>query len=165
MGLGHDLLGIGAEPKDLTVLQVSLRGVVVFVTALIMVRISAKRFLGRKTAFDIILMLVLGSTLARAINGSGPLLGSVVVGFVLVLLHRLIAVMAVRYRWFGRIVKGTDTIIIANGRLQEDALRKNHLSHDDVMEDLRLESVTTESKVQEARLERSGDISIITKDS
>ncbi len=165
MGLGHDLLGIGVEPKDLTVLQVSVRGIIVFVAALIMVRISAKRFLGRKTAFDIILILVLGSTLARAINGSGPLLGSLVVGFVLVLLHRLIALLAVRYRWFGRIVKGTDTVIIADGRIQEDALRKNHLSHDDIMEDLRMESVTSSSKVQEARLERSGDVSVITKDS
>jgi uncharacterized membrane protein YcaP (DUF421 family) len=164
MGLGHDLLGIGAEPKDLSALQVSARGLVVFVAALIMVRISAKRFLGRKTAFDIILLLVLGSTLARAINGSGPFLGSLVVGFVLILLHRLIALLAVRYRWFGRLVKGTDSLIITDGQIQEDVLRKHHLSHDDLMEDLRLDSVTSPSKVKEARLERSGDISIIKKD-
>jgi hypothetical protein len=36
------LLGLGTEPKELTFLQVSIRGLIIFVTTLIMVRLSSK---------------------------------------------------------------------------------------------------------------------------
>src|SRR5262245_65171190 len=64
------LLGIGVEPKQLTFLQVSVRGVIVFIAALIMVRLSSKRSLAEKTAFDAVLVVIIGSMLARVINGS-----------------------------------------------------------------------------------------------
>ena len=66
----HTLLGIGTEPKDLTFLQVSIRGVIVFIATLIMVRLSSKRSLAEKTAFDAVLIVIIASVLARAINGS-----------------------------------------------------------------------------------------------
>jgi uncharacterized membrane protein YcaP (DUF421 family) len=56
------------------VLQVSLRALIMFIAALIIVRLGSKRFLARKTAFDFILAFMLGSMLSRAINGSAELL-------------------------------------------------------------------------------------------
>jgi hypothetical protein len=64
------LLGLGVEPKQLTFLQVSVRGVIVFIAALIMVRLSSKRSIAEKTAFDAVLVVIIGSMLARVINGS-----------------------------------------------------------------------------------------------
>jgi hypothetical protein len=61
------LLGIGAEARDLNSLQVSLRAIVVFLSAIAMVRLGDKRFLSRKTAFDAVVGFVLASTLARAV--------------------------------------------------------------------------------------------------
>jgi len=165
MNLAHDLLGVGVDAESFSVLQVCLRGLLIFLCALIMVRIGAKRFLGRKTAFDIILMFVLGSMLARPINGSAPLLGSIAVGFLLVLLHRLIAALAVRFHGFGRLVKGTDAVIISDGQIQTDVLHRHHLSQGDLMEDLRLHSVANFADVKEARLERSGELSVVAKHS
>lgn len=68
--LVHTLLGIGTEPKDLTFLQVSIRGVIVFIATLIMMRLGSKRSLAEKTAFDAVFVVIIGSILARAINGS-----------------------------------------------------------------------------------------------
>ena len=42
------LLGLGTEPKDLTFAQISLRGVVVFLATLVMMRFSSKRSLAEK---------------------------------------------------------------------------------------------------------------------
>lgn len=64
------LLGLGVEPKDLTFVQVSLRGIIVFLATLIMIRLGHKRSLSRKTAFDAVLIVILASVLSRAINGS-----------------------------------------------------------------------------------------------
>src|SRR5213592_834118 len=97
----HTLFGIGTEPKELTFLQVSVRGVIVFIATLVMVRLSSKRSLAEKTAFDAVLVVIIGSMLSRAINGSAaffPTLGS---GFVLVLLHRLFGITAYYSHAFG----------------------------------------------------------------
>jgi hypothetical protein len=64
----HTLLGIGIEPKELTFLQVSVRGVIVFIATLIMVRLGSKRSLAEKTAFDAVLVVIIGSMLARVIK-------------------------------------------------------------------------------------------------
>ena len=64
----HTLLGIGTQPGELTFLQVSLRGVIVFIAALIVIRMGSKRSLAEKTAFDAVFLVIIGSMLSRAIN-------------------------------------------------------------------------------------------------
>ena len=55
------ILGLSTEPRDLTFQQVSVRGVVVFIATLIMVRLGSKRSLAEKTAFDAVLIVIIGS--------------------------------------------------------------------------------------------------------
>ena len=73
-------LGLGAEPQTLTFVQISLRGIIVFIFTLVMVRISARRSLARRTVFDSVFLVILASVLARAINGSADLLPTVAAG-------------------------------------------------------------------------------------
>ena len=79
------LLGLGVEPRDLTFVQISLRGIIVFLATLMMVRFGTKRSLARKTPFDAILLVILAAVLSRAINGSAPFLATIGGGLVLVL--------------------------------------------------------------------------------
>jgi uncharacterized membrane protein YcaP (DUF421 family) len=157
------VLGLGVEPKDLNTFQVALRAIIIFVLAIAIVRCADKRFLSRKTAFDIVLGLILASVLARAINGSGPFFATIVASFVLVLAHRLLADLSSRWHWFGKLIKGNDDLIIAHGQVDEEALKKHNFSKRDLMEYLRLEGVEKVEDVETARLERSGDISVIRK--
>src|SRR4051794_38118494 len=106
-----DLLGLNLEPKDLTLLQISLRAVIVFVVSLAMVRLANKRFLARLSAFDAILGFILASVLARAVNGSAAFFPTLGGGFVLVGVHRIMAVLAFRWEWFGALVKGTSDVL------------------------------------------------------
>ena len=94
------LLGLGVEPKDLTFVQVSLRGIIVFLATLTMVRFGHKRSLSRKTSFDAVLLVILASVLSRAINGSAAFFATLGGGVVLVLLHRLFAYLAYHSHWF-----------------------------------------------------------------
>src|SRR5437870_509690 len=131
-----DHLGFGTDPKNLTFLQIAVRGIIVFVITLVMVRLGDKRFLSKKTVFDAILGLILASMLARAVNGSAafwPTLGG---GFVLVGLHRLIAFSSRRWHKFGILVKGTSDLVIRDGQVIEAGMRRNDLSEHDLQEDL-----------------------------
>src|SRR5256885_16609185 len=120
------LLGLGMETKDLTFLQVSLRGVIVFVATLVMVRFSSKRSLAEKTAFDAVLIIIVASVLARAINGSAPFLPTLGAGFVLVLLHRMLGAAAYHSHRLGRLIKGEPEVIVQDGKLERDNMRRNH---------------------------------------
>jgi uncharacterized membrane protein YcaP (DUF421 family) len=156
------LLGLGLEPKELTFLQVLLRGVIVFIATLVMVRLSSKRSLAEKTAFDAALIVIVASVLARAINGSAPFFPTLGIGFVLVLLHRLLGVAAYYSHGFGILIKGKPVVLVQNGRLQRKNMCLNQISEHDLEEDMRLDASTEDlSKIKTARVERSGDISFI----
>jgi uncharacterized membrane protein YcaP (DUF421 family) len=158
------LLGLGYEAKDLTFVQISLRAVIVFLATLVMVRLGHKRSLARKSAFDVVLIIILASFLARAINGTSPLFSTIGAGFVVVLLNRLLALIAYHSHSFGILIKGRPEIIVENGNLILPIMNRNHISKHDLEEDMHLRAHTDDlSKVRLARVERSGDISFIKK--
>src|SRR6266404_5228685 len=158
------VLGLGVEPKDLTFLQISLRGIIVLFATLVMVRLGHKRSLSRKTAFDAVLLVILASVLSRAINGSAAFFATLGGGLVLVLLHRLLAFIAFHSHWFGCLIKGRSELIVEDGDFVLRTMHRNHISTHDVEEDMRLSLHDDDvSRVKKARVERSGDISFIRK--
>jgi len=157
-------LGLGVQPKDLTFVQISVRGIIVFLATLIMVRLGHKRPLAQKTPFDAILLVILASVLARAINGSSAFFATLGGGVVLVLVHRLFAYLAFYSHGFGVLVKCEPDTIVRDGECDFEMMRRNHVSIHDLEEDMRLSAHTDDlSKIRVARVERSGDISFIKK--
>src|ERR1700736_2658385 len=159
------LLGLGAEPKDLTFTQIALRGVIVFVVTLVMVRVGHKRSLSRKNAFDAVLLVILAAVLSRAINGNAAFFATLGGGIVLVLLHRLLALVACHSHAFGILIKGCPDLIVEDGEFIWKQMVRNHVSTHDIEEDLRLSLHSEDiSRVKRARVERSGDVSFIPKE-
>jgi uncharacterized membrane protein YcaP (DUF421 family) len=156
-------LGDGEPAQHLTLLQVALRSVIIFLSALIIVRLANKRFFAKKTAFDLILSLILASMMARAINGAERIIPTIVAGFILAFLHRSLGALAYRWPKFGDLVKGTTQTLIVDGEIDSDVLRRHNFAKDDLNEELRLNGIESSSEVKLARLERSGDVSVIKK--
>jgi uncharacterized membrane protein YcaP (DUF421 family) len=151
------------KAEELTAAQVCMRAAVVYLVLIGYVRFGKKRFLGQATAFDAILVIVIGSIASRAISGTAPFGASLAGTFVLVLVHWVISYFTEDSAILGSILKGRDTILVKNGRVNRKALRGEHMSPDDLAEDLRQEGVREPSEVEEARLERSGKLSVIKK--
>src|SRR5438067_10736498 len=121
------LLGLGAEPKALTFTQISLRGVIVMIFTLIIVRLGDKRSLSKKSAFDAALLIILASVLSRAINGSAAFFATLGGSAVLVALHRALAYLSVNSTWLRSLIKGVPNLLIRDGAYQHNAMRKNHI--------------------------------------
>ena len=156
------LLGLELQPKDLTILQVCLRGIIVLLVSLVMLRRADKRFLGKMLAFDVLLGFVLASMLARAINCSAPFIPSLVGGFFLVFVHRIFATLAFHFDWFGRLVTGDAEVLVENGRRRHDALRKNKITEKDLLEEMRINGqMSSIEAVGIATIERNGQISVV----
>ena len=156
-------LGEGADASSLTCMQVVARAAIIFFASLVIVRIADKRFFAKKTAFDVILGFILASMLARAINGSERLVPTIAAGVVLALLHQLLGWLACRSRTLGGWIKGHSQTLIEDGEVDRTRLRKHHIADDDLVEDLRLKGVERPEEVKLARLERSGEVSVIKR--
>jgi uncharacterized membrane protein YcaP (DUF421 family) len=159
------LLGPDGQPKEMTLLQICTRGLLIFMVGLALVRIGDRRSLAEKTGFDAVFIVLLGSVLSRAINGSAPFLTTIGAAIVLMIIHRIFAFVAYRSHAFGKVIKGTDVTLVRNGQIDWQAMKNSLVSRHDLEEDLRLDAKTEDfSKIKVARLERSGDISFIKKD-
>jgi uncharacterized membrane protein YcaP (DUF421 family) len=159
-----DALGLGREATALTFTQISLRGMVVFVATLIIVRCGDRRFLSQKTAFDAVLGFILASMLARAVNGTAALLPTLGGGFVLVIMHRILAYWSRRSHAFGLLIKGRSDVVVRDGKLDEGVASRNRLSEHDLLEDIRLNGNVGElGEIGLAVFERNGQISVVPR--
>jgi uncharacterized membrane protein YcaP (DUF421 family) len=158
----EQVLGLGAD--ELNWYQVSTRALVIYIAALFMVRVGEKRFLGKNTAFDVILGIILGSVVSRAINASASFFVTILAGFILVGVHWLFSYIAFRSDRFGTLIKGSKRQLVQDGEIQWEEMDKSNFSKDDLMSQIRSEA-NQESldSIHKAYLERSGNISIIRK--
>ncbi|MEY2479665.1 MAG: hypothetical protein QOI04_592 [Verrucomicrobiota bacterium] len=158
-------LGPDGQAKELTLLQICLRGCIIFIAGLIMIRVGDRRSLAEKTAFDALFIVLLGSMLSRAINGTAPFFTTIGAGFILMLIHRGFAMLAYQFHWFGKLIKGRQVVIVRDGQIDWKAMGHCLVSRHDLEEDLRLDAKTEDiNKISVARIERSGDISFIKKE-
>jgi uncharacterized membrane protein YcaP (DUF421 family) len=159
------LLGQDGKVTDLTLLQISLRGFIIFIIALALVRIGDRRSLAEKNAFDAIFIVLIGSMLSRAINGAAPFFTTIAAGIALMIIHRAFAFGACKSHWFGKLIKGQPVTLVRNGQVDWRQMKRSLVSKHDFEEDLRLDAKTEDvSTIQLARLERSGDISFIKRE-
>lgn len=98
---------------------------------------GAKRFLGKNTAFDVILDIIFGSVVSRAINSDASFWGTIAAGGVLVGLHWLFGYIAFKSDDFGNFVKRNRRILVKDGEILWDAMEKSSISKKDLMRAIR----------------------------
>jgi uncharacterized membrane protein YcaP (DUF421 family) len=162
----QSIIGPDGQPKELTLVQLCARAFIIFIVGLAMVRVGDRRSLSEKTGFDTLFLILIGAVLARAINGSAAFLTTVGCAFFLMIVHRIFAFVAYRSHAFGKLIKGQEVRLVTNGQVDWKAMKKHLVSKHDLEEDLRLSAAIEDlDKIKAARLERSGDVSFIKKDS
>jgi len=144
--------------------QMVLRAALVFAFAVTLARLGSTRFMARNSAFDLILAIMLGSVLSRAITGQSPIFPTLAAGAVLVGMHAAFAWLASRWDRFGYLIKGHARLLAEDGKLIPGALKRNNVGENDFKEALRIHGISTSvSEVKAAYLERNGEISILVK--
>jgi uncharacterized membrane protein YcaP (DUF421 family) len=158
------LLGLHLDATELAFGQMAARGFIVFCFAIVLVRIGARRLLAHGAGFDIMVAIVLGSVLSRAINGQAAFFPTLGVSVLLVALHHLLATLAFHSHWVSQQVKGRTRILVRDGQIDRGEMGRSKITDDDLDENLRLHgNVRRISEVAEARLERNGEVSVVKK--
>ncbi len=161
MELIENILGIDVE--KLQNYQMVDRAIVIFFVAILLVRVSGIRTLGKQNAFDNLTSLMLGAIMGRAVVAAEqPFFGSILATLVIMLLHRLISWITFRSKKSGLIFKGTDILLVKDGQKFQKNLQKTNITDEDILEALRKDlNVSSLDKVKQVTLERSGEISFV----
>ncbi len=155
----NELFGQG---NNLNALQMSLRAIVIFFIALMLIRFTGMRLFGIKSAFDICVTIIFGAVLARAIVGASPFMPTIFSSLALVILHKIIAAISVNNPKVSHFFKGTPYSLYKDGKLNDKNLKKCLISFGDIMEEVRLNlHQNTLDNIDEIFMERTGKISLI----
>lgn len=150
------------EARDLTTLQMAARAFVLFFVMLAYLHVAGMRTFGKKSTFDTIIVITLGALMSRVVVGVSEAVPTVVAGGVLVVLHRIVAVLTATYPAVERLVKGTSTVLYRGGVLDLEAMRRVGISRADLEEAVRAKANRLRlTDVLEIHLESSGDLSVV----
>lgn len=158
------LIGGGEEYSQLTALQVVSRTVIIYLIALVIIRVGKRRFMGNYSSFDILLGFILGSIMARGITGGMTFPDMVLVVVVLMALHWVLATVSFYWQGFSEVVENEPRKLVIDGEIQEDAMQASKIGKNDLHQAMREKGkVESEKEVKSAYLENDGTITIIPK--
>jgi uncharacterized membrane protein YcaP (DUF421 family) len=141
--------------------QECARVVLIFAYGLLIVRLIGRRLFGKWAALDIIVSVIIGSNLSRALTGGAPLFGTLAATTVLLGLHWILAQGAARFRIVSRVVEGAPLRLAAAGESDRRVQRRWAISEADIHEALRNAGLEQISAAREVILEPSGKISVL----
>jgi uncharacterized membrane protein YcaP (DUF421 family) len=148
----------------LDILHMCIRAFLMFFITLALIRIGGMRIFGLKTAFDSILVIMLGAVLGRGVVGASPFFSTVAAGLVMVLVHRILSQLSRKYKSVGKIVKGEHHTLYENEQFDEQKMKQHGISEDDIKEAIRSKLNTHNiGEVKEVIIEKNGEMSVIKK--
>ena len=141
-----------------------LAGLIAYVILVIQLRISGKRTLSKMNAFDFIVTVALGSTLATILLSKDVALAEGAVAFgTLILMQFVITWLTVRFKSINKLVKAQPVLLFYEGSYLQDAMQKARINQDEILAALRSKGIASFDEVGAVVLETEGTLSVIKK--
>ena len=145
---------------------VAIRTAVIYAVLVAAMRVMGKRQLSDLTPSELVVTLLIADMAAIAMEDTGSSLFSGLIPIaVLVSLELLLSGAMLKFPFIERLMGGRAVVIINNGQLDQQAMRRLRLSIDDVLAALRQQGVFNPAQVQYAMVETGGQISLSLKPS
>lgn len=142
-----------------------LRTVGIYLAALLIVRLMGKRALGTLSLFDFVIMVGIGDIIVMVgVEGSVPIGRGIGVLIILGGLELLFSLLTFKSPLAMRVLEGSPTLLVQDGKPIISNLRREHVSIADLKQELRKQGVARLSDVDKALLEACGKFSVILKD-
>lgn len=147
-------------------MEAIIRALAVYVFLFLVFRIAGKRSLAEITTFEFVLLLVIGEATQQAIIGNDF---SVTNAYLLILTLVSISIgtslLEVRSKRFQQWTEGMPTLLIQNGKMQNDVMKRARVDEEDILQAAReLRGLERMDQIKHAVLEKSGGISIVPKE-
>lgn len=143
-------------------LRVLVVGVLAYISLIVLLRVSGKRTLSKLNAFDFVVTVSLGSTLATVLLSKDvPLLEGVLALAVLIFSQFAITKLSVRSPRFARLVKSSPRLLVYRGELIRDAMREERVTEEDVHAAIRAHGYGSLEEVEALVLETDSSLNVV----
>lgn len=144
-------------------METVIRGAVVFIVLLVIIRLSGRRTLAQMTAFDLVLVLIVAETTQQALLGDDfSIANAVILIITLFTLDILMSYLKEHSSRAEKLLDGVPTVLISLGKPDARALKRARVDIEDVLESARSKhGVERLDQIKFAVLEVGGDISIV----
>jgi uncharacterized membrane protein YcaP (DUF421 family) len=147
-----------------TLVRTAVVGVLAYAALVLFLRVSGKRTLAKMNAFDLVVTVSLGSTLATiALSADVALAQGVLALALLITLQFVITWSSVRWRWIRRVIAGEPSLLLFRGQFLHGALLRTRLTEDEVRAAVRGQGLADIDDVEAVVLETDGSFSVIGK--
>lgn len=141
-----------------------LNTVVLFFVVLVVLRVTGKRELAQMSPFDLVMLYVIGDVTAEAVVGEDTsFLGALTIISVLALLTLMLSWTSHKFPWARPLLDGVPCVVIRDGELDSAAMRREHLTPEDLYEAARSQGIRDLRDVELALLEPNGDFSFFER--
>ncbi len=142
--------------------ELIVRGILVYIFLLALLRLSGKRQVGQLAPFDLVLLLVLSNAVQNSMNGGdNSLLGGLISAATLVGLNYAVGMVTYRSKKLEAFIEGRPQVLIHNGKLFEDVMAHAKLTHHELHAALRQAGCASINEIHTAILENNGSISVV----
>lgn len=141
-----------------------VRGIVVYLFLIALLRITGKRQVGQLAPFDLVLLLVLSNAVQNSMNGGdNSLIGGIISAVTLVSINYCVGLATFHSKRLEAIVEGRPEILIHNGKIYEDVVARAKLTHHELLAAMRQQGCDRFDEIHSAILENNGSISIVRR--
>ena len=145
-----------------TVARTVVVGVLAYVALVALLRVSGKRTLAKMNAFDFVVTVALGSTLATILLSKDVALAEGVTALaVLIALQYIVAWLSVRSGVVRKLVRSEPRLLVRRGQLLDRALTEERVSRDEVLAAIRSEGYSEVERIDALILETDGSFSVV----
>lgn len=138
------------------------RTVILYFLIMLGLRLMGKRQIGELEPSELVLTMMISDLATVPMQDFGiPLLAGVIPILTLLSLSLLLSQLSLLSLRFRELMCGTPTVLIRNGQIQQEAMRKNRYTLDELLEQLRGQGCASVEEVQYAVLENSGQLSVL----
>ncbi|ASB61854.1 membrane protein [Bacillus sp. A053] len=146
-------------------LTIAFRTIVLYFVILIIFRFMGKREIGELSILDLVVFIMMAEIAVLAIeNVEDHLFHTILPMLVLMVIQVTFAYLSLKSRKVRQLLDGKPTIIIKYGKIDEDAMRSQRYNFDDLMVQLRENSIDRVADVSFAILEPSGKLTVVKKE-
>ncbi len=139
-------------------------GALTYIVLIVFLRISGKRTLSKMNAFDLVVTVALGSTLATVLLTKDVALADGALAFALLIaLQFAVSWSSVRARWIRKLVTGEPLMLLYQGSFLPAALRQARVTEDEVRAAIRANGLSALSDAKAVVLETDGSFSVTSR--
>ena len=148
-----------------SLIRTGIISLVAYAGLILMLRVAGNRPLTQLNAFDFIVNVALGSTLATVMLNKDVVLADGLLTFaMLIALQLVISYLSRRSSAFSQAIKSRSVLLFYDGEFLDDEMKKHLLSKDELLQAIRSKGVGNLEKVKAVILETNGNFSVIEKD-